>query len=243
MFDGKLIKLTEQRKKALRQQAMFPLIFFSVMTIVTLCTILPLSRVKSVTVTSPDKQVRVAVIKASGLHYYESLFAIWWRADQIENTIQKKVGVVDNANIRYKNVNNVVIDIKEEPLVGYAYRNGKYYKVGSSGRALTEGTTNVNDSYPVFYNFKNNEKLRLAVTTIKKLPNELKKSISEIHYDPSKVNPDRVKLYMNDGNEVIGDLKTLKNKLGYYPQITTKMKQKGVVDLEVGAFSYPKNKN
>ena len=33
LFNGKLIRLTEQRKKALRQQALFPLVFFSIMYI------------------------------------------------------------------------------------------------------------------------------------------------------------------------------------------------------------------
>mgnify|MGYP001068670882 FL=1 len=106
---------------------------------------------------------------------------------------------------------------------------------------MSEGTPIVKGSYPVFYNFKDKAKLKLAVTKIQELPTELKKSVSEIHYDPSKVNPDRIKLYMNDGNEVIADLSTLTKKMKYYPQIATKMEQKGIVDLEVGAFSYPKN--
>ncbi|MEY8737116.1 cell division protein FtsQ/DivIB [Lactobacillus sp. AN1001] len=233
--------MTEQRKKALRQQALFPLVFFSIMTLLTLCLILPISCVRSVTVDSNDKQLRVAVIKASGLHYYESLFNVWFNASKIEDKIQSKVGLVEQATLRYVNVNNVVIDVKEEPQVGYIYRNNKYYKIGTTGQPLSEGTTSVKGSYPVFYAFKDKAKLKLAVTKVQELPTELKKSVSEIHYDPSKVNPNRIKLYMNDGNEVIADLSTLTKKMEYYPQIATKMDQKGIVDLEVGAFSYPKN--
>ena len=46
---------------------------------------------------------------------------------------------------------------------------------------------------------------------------------------------------MNDGNEVIVDLFNADKEDEILPQIATKMEQKGIVDLEVGAFSYPKN--
>lgn len=213
------------------------------MTLLTLCLILPISRVRSVTVDSNDKQLRVAVIKASGLHYYESLFNVWFNASKIENKIQSKVGLVEQATLRYVDVNNIVIDVKEDPQVGYIYRNNKYYKIGTTGRPLSEGTPIVKGSYPVFYNFKDKAKLKLAVTKIQELPTELKKSVSEIHYDPSKVNPDRIKLYMNDGNEVIADLSTLTKKMEYYPQIATKMEQKASLTLKLGHFHTQKIKN
>lgn len=108
------------------------------MTLLTLCLILPISRVRSVTVDSNDKQLRVAVIKASGLHYYESLFNVWFNASKIENKIQSKVGLVEQATLRYVDVNNIVIDVKEDPQVGYIYRNNKYYKIGTTGRPLSE---------------------------------------------------------------------------------------------------------
>lgn len=119
------------------------------MTLLTLCLILPISRVRSVTVDSNDKQLRVAVIKASGLHYYESLFNVWFNASKIENKIQSKVGLVEQATLRYVDVNNIVIDVKEDPQVGYIYRNNKYYKIGTTGRPLSEGTPIVKGSYPV----------------------------------------------------------------------------------------------
>ena len=241
LFDGKLIKLTEQRKKALRQQALFPLIFFSVMTLVTLVLILPISRVSSVTVNSTDKPLRTAVIKASGLHYYESLFVTWFSADKIEQKIENNVGLVKTATLRYVNINKIVIDIKEYATVGYVYRDKKYYRLSSTGQTLSVGVDNVTGSYPVFYNFKNQKKLKLAVEQLGALSTSLRKSVSEIHYSPTKVNPNRVKIYMNDGNEIIGDLTNLAKKMAYYPKITANMDQKGVVDLEVGAYSYPYN--
>jgi hypothetical protein len=47
---------------------------------------------------------------------------------------------------------------------------------------------------------------------------------------------------MNDGNQVIAKSITLKKKMKYYPNISANMDSPGIVDLEVGAFSYPYGK-
>ena len=43
---------------------------------------------------------------------------------------------------------------------------------------------------------------------------------------------------MRDGNTVYGDLNTIGDKMGYYPAIAASMKNKGIIDLQVGAYSY-----
>lgn len=48
---------------------------------------------------------------------------------------------------------------------------------------------------------------------------------------------------MNDGNQVIASIDTFAEKMQYYPSIVSKMNYTGVVDLEVGAYSYPYGKN
>ncbi|KLD61000.1 cell division protein FtsQ, partial [Lactiplantibacillus plantarum] len=76
------------------------------------------------------------------------------------------------------------------------------------------------------------------------LPSAVKHNISEIKFAPNKANPERVHLYMNDGNEVYATISTFASKMAYYPGIVAKMKTKGVINLEVGAYSYPfKNQN
>ena len=70
---------------------------------------------------------------------------------------------------------------------------------------------------------------------------EIKRSISEIHDAPNKDNPNRVHLFMNDGNEVYASIPLPRN--GVLPGIAAKMKQKGVVNLEVGAYCTPLQNN
>ena len=48
---------------------------------------------------------------------------------------------------------------------------------------------------------------------------------------------------MNDGNEVYAVLNTFAKKMKYYPEISASMKKRGIVDLQVGAYSYPRGQS
>ena len=70
------------------------------------------------------------------------------------------------------------------------------------------------------------------------MPKYIRQSISEVSYSPTKLNPDRLKLIMNDGNTVLVRADTLGEKMKYYPSIVSKMKGNGIIDLQYGAYSY-----
>ncbi len=44
---------------------------------------------------------------------------------------------------------------------------------------------------------------------------------------------------MNDGNQVILNINNLANQMKYYSQVAKDMDEKGVIDMEVGIYSYP----
>lgn len=44
---------------------------------------------------------------------------------------------------------------------------------------------------------------------------------------------------MKDGNVVVGNVVTIKDKVKYYDQIKVKAGKNSLIDLEVGAFSRP----
>jgi len=61
------------------------------------------------------------------------------------------------------------------------------------------------------------------------------REIVEIQYPNDTKNHQKIYLKMKDGNRVIGNLKDIGDKLGYYPSIT----KKGTVDMEVGIYFTP----
>ena len=70
------------------------------------------------------------------------------------------------------------------------------------------------------------------------LPSAIRDGISEVTFAPTTSDAKRLRIYMNDGNEILVRSDNLNQKMRYYPSIASKMKENGVVDLQYGAFSY-----
>ena len=241
-FVKKLPQTNRLRKKRLAKGTIALLIVFGITFALSLFFILPFSRILSLQVSSTDSETRVAVLKASNLHYYESLFGVWPKTTMIENQIHKKVPSVKKAYIQYQGT-DITINVEEYPQIGYVVKNGKYYKLTSSGMTNTYGADAPKGNYPLLYNFKDKKKLSEMTNQLDKLSPKICKGIAEIHLEPTKADPNKIKLYMNDGNQVIASIDTFAKKMQYYPSIVTKMNYTGVVDLEVGAYSYPYGKD
>lgn len=241
-FVKKLPQTNKLRKQRLAKGTVQLIVIFGVLFVSSLFFILPFSRILSVNVNTNDAETRLAVIKASDLHYYESLIGVWPQTSKIEQRIHEKVPSVKKAKIQYEG-SHVIIDIQEYPTIGYVMKGNKYYKLTSSGMIDKYGANSPSGNYPVFYNFKNNSELKEMTHQYDKLSKNLQKGISEIHSEPTKADPGKIKLYMNDGNQVIASTDTFAQKMQYYPNIVSKMNHTGIVDLEVGAYSYPYGKN
>ena len=241
-FLKKLPQTNKLRKKRLAKGTLTLLIIFGILFIVSLIFVLPFSRILKINVNTKNDPIRTAVIKASDLHYYESLVPVWTKSQTIEKNIKDKVPSVEKVNVT-NHGSQVNIEIKEYPIIGYVVQNSKYYQLTAAGMVSKYGTTNPTGNYPAFYNFKNKNILKAMTTQFDELQPKVKKDISEIHLEPTKADPEKIKLYMNDGNQVIATISTFAQKMQYYPSIVSKMNYTGVVDLEVGAFSYPYGKN
>ena len=237
------MKMTNSIQKRRLFRKTIPLLtIFGLTALISLYSIMPISRLASLDVSGGDKQTKIAVIKASGLNYYESLFSIWPDKSKIEKRISDKVGNVKSVKLSIRRFNHVNLAITEYRTIGYVERDNLYYKLSSSGMTVNYGVEDFDGSYPVFYGFNNNRRLlKDMALQVDSVDRKVRGCISEIHFEPSKVDPERVHVYMNDGNEVIAQISTFSRKINYYPQYTAKMKFKGIIDLEVGAYAYPKN--
>lgn len=76
---------------------------------------------------------------------------------------------------------------------------------------------------------------------------EIINQISEVNFIPKEEATNRVQFYMKNGLEVIGDMRTIDDKLNYFPGMASKLKKDsqgrilkpGIIDLEVGAVFIP----
>lgn len=240
-YDRNLPKMKKKRTQRLKKHEKVLLSVFLTLTLITFYFILPFSRVMSVKIDSSYPESKNEILEASDLRYYESLFGVWPRTEQISQKIKKNVSSVKSVDISYKG-SKITIKAQEYPMVGYLKKGSAYYRITSVGSVSSEKLKRITGKYPVFYSFDSKKPLVQTAQQFSKLSPEIRQSISEIHAAPTKVDPQRIKLYMNDGNQVIAKSITLKKKMKYYPNISANMDSPGIVDLEVGAFSYPYGK-
>jgi cell division protein FtsQ len=76
------------------------------------------------------------------------------------------------------------------------------------------------------------------VKELAKLKGEVLSMISQIESVPSKADPYRIRLFMNDGFEIRAVIPSFAEKMNYYPSIIAQIgeSEKGVIDIEVGSF-------
>lgn len=240
-YDKNLPKLKKKRTQRLKKHEKVLLTVFTTIAMVTLYFILPISRVTSVKINSTYDESKDEILSATGLNYYESLFVVWPKTEAIKEQVKQKVPSVQAVHVLYKG-SHVTVNVRQYPMVGYLKKDGNYYRVTANGAVAVQKLSGITGKYPVFNNFKSTQVLKTVAQKYTSLPPEIKQGISEIHAIPSRVDPEKIKLYMNDGNQVIAKATTFDRKMKYYSNIAANMDRPGVVDIEVGAYSYPYHK-
>lgn len=238
LISSNLVKFNGLRKKRLQKRVITLASIFGISAVISLYAILPVNRVSNIEIEGTDSQTKTAIIEASQVKKNESLFAVVPTKFLISQRIKNDVATVKDVNISLEK-NVVKFKVTEYDIVGYIQRKNTYYKLTSNGRELNVGQKATNGNYPLFLDFKKKTLLHKAAQQVGEMPKKVRFGISEIHSSPTKVNPKRVRLVMNDGNEVIGSIDTLATKMSYYPSMAKALDKKGVIDLEVGAYAYP----
>ena len=84
--------------------------------------------------------------------------------------------------------------------------------------------------YPLLYMFTDDTQYQALAKQLEKVPASVIREIVEIQYPNDTKNSPKIYLKMKDGNRVIGNLKDIGDKLGYYPSITKQLNgKKGTV--------------
>ena len=119
----------------------------------------------------------------------------------------------------------------------YMWPSGQIYSIDATYvRSGCEITACGKIQYQSFDHHR--QKLKTTAIQLGRLKPVVRNGISTVCYQPQKNAPNRLVIYMRDGNTVYANLTTVDKKMAYYPAIAATMKEPGVVDLQVGAFSY-----
>lgn len=238
-LEDRIPKLKQRRRKKANRRAIFLLSLFFILLILVLYLLSPLSDVKQIKISGNRYLTSEVIISSSGISSQTSV----WKLDK-KGIVKRleQLPEVKTASVQLVLPNSVEIKVKEYERLAYLVQGSDFHPILSSGEViapLKDG--NIPVHAPLLIGFKKGKKLESIVEALDKLPEEITNAISEIHYDPSDTDGYRVRLFMNDGYEVIATSRTLADKLVHYPSIVSQLgpNDKGVIDLEVGSVFIP----
>lgn len=230
------------RRVANRHRVLSILLPFLAVLLIALYVISPLSKVNHVQV-SGNKEVNAAAVKsATGVHNGRYIWGLIDHADRVQARARQKNHQIKTVRITATGLRSVKVAITENNIIGLVSVHGRqHYLLSNGSQAPVHGRV---PNYVTYANFTGHAGCsRKTARQIGQLPRSIREGISEVQLSPTKASPERVKLYMNDGNLVIANISTLGRKMKYYPSIVSSMSGKGVVNIQVGAFSYPYGNN
>lgn len=240
-IEKKLPRLKKLRRKNLMGRLAVLLTLLGVVLLTALYFVSPLSHVGLISV-SADKHSTLAeqrAIDASGIKSSDLVLGVLLHQDKIEKQMQQREPKVKQVTFKVHGLRNVELKLQTYKTMGLLMRHERYYPILENGAIAHDSTAQPVNNHSVYRNFKAGKKLQQMIKQYRQLPATVRNSISEIQFSPTKLNPQRVHLYMNDGNQVYATISTFAKKMRYYPDIAKEMQKKGTVNLEVGAYSYP----
>ncbi|MGX7198904.1 cell division protein FtsQ/DivIB [Enterococcus nangangensis] len=238
-FADKLPNLHKARQKKLRRQLFLLISLFVVIIAGTSYFLSPFSKLGKVTITGNQVVPTDTVLTASKLEVHAELWPQVFRLGQAEKEIVASNPRIKSATVAFQPVNQVTIKVTEYQEKAYLLKEKLYYPILENGVVLTTSQSKPSEDFPILENFTDEKLILATLEQYRQLSQELQQAISEIKSTATTSDRQQLTLMMNDGNTVIAQVDTLAQNLAKYPQVAKEMTASGVVDMEVGIFTYP----
>ncbi len=199
-----------------------------------------LSDVKEVDVYGASLAEPIEYVEESGIRMGDSIWGL--KLNEIERQLLKMPTV--KAVEVSRSWNRIVsLKIQEKMPVAYIETEGLFQLMLEDGTELPYVHNQMTRKIPIISRFETLEQKQQIAAQLLQIEDAVFELISEIIIAPTDYEL-KVRLYMDDGNEVHTLMNNLAERLTYYPQLVTQLgpEEKGVFDLEVGAYftSYDK---
>ena len=200
----------------------------------------PLSKVADIEVIGLN-QVPVELVQENdGITKGQSIWTILANRYRTANLLKNASPKIKDASVQLVAWNKMRLNIEENPAVGYYQSDDKTFELLADGQIIEVENDSATKDYPVLSMFTDDTQYKALAKQLEKIPASLIREIVEIQYPNDNKNHQKIYLKMKDGNRVIGNLKDIGDKLGYYPSISKQLNgKKGTVDMEVGIYFTP----
>lgn len=238
---SKLPKLKKQRVDRTTIRATFLIVFFIIIIGVMGFIVSPYSKINKITISGNDTVTDKQVLRATSITKQDFMWNINKKSSEIDKKATKQNPEIKKITVSVTGFRSIKVQVTENKIIGSVYKNGKYYPVLSSGYILNNSQASPMNDVAVYSGFKSKQVIIQTAKQYAKLSNSIKSGVSEVKFQPTKNDPQRLRIFMNDGNEVLVKYTNLADKMAYYPGIVSQMSGNGIVNLEVGAYSHTYN--
>lgn len=236
----------EKKKRRKRRQRIQLAIFLTIVAVVTLILLYMftnISYVNKVSVNNTILNSNETILKKAQISNRDRIYSL--NTGEISSDIEYLDGV-KSATVKRHFPNKVAIIVDEYNVIGVIPDGSEFHPVLENGQIIHQMNYDRPSNAPLINNFGKKE-LNQLIKVLNHTKPAIVNQISEINFVPNEQSSARIQMFMKDGIEVIGDLRTISDKLDYYPSMAQnierdesgKMIKPGIIDLEVGAVFIP----
>lgn len=199
----------------------------------------PLANIGSVRVEGADDLSSKAIVASSGIKASDKVFDYLFNQKSVNNKLVKKYLEIKSVNIKLSHFNQLTLQVKEYSTLGYLKVGNKYRKILANDKLGTRAISwsKADQDKPIFIGTNHESSLKEDLKLFNSFPASFKKEVKVLSGNTRRKS--QIILVMKDGNVVIGNITTLKDKIKYYNAIKEKAGKNSLIDLEIGAFSRP----
>lgn len=238
-FADRLPKVKYQRNNRLYRRMVLLILLLLIPLIGVVYYVSPLSKLAVVTVSGNQKVAATAIIKEAKFTTETDLWPQFFQSSTHLQQVKKAQPRVKSVSLAITKLNHFKIHVTEYQEVAVLAHDNKYSPILENGQVLTETMKNPTEKLPILENLADQKRITQVLAAYHGLSQELQEAVSQIKYEPTGSNKELLRLYMNDGNQVIVNISNMTSQMKYYSQVAKEMKEDGVIDMEVGIFSYP----
>ena len=232
-----LKRLQAERKRSLKRNLG---LILSISTLAILGLgyyISPQANVKIVQIVGANDINGTDLVHRVGIKTSDKVINYFLKSTQVTKKVSKEYPEIKSVNFNCSKVNQLTMKVTEFSTIGYLKDGDNYHKILKNGNIGHQQLQweQVTQKYPLFVGFVHKNQLQQDIKVFQSLPNDIQSQIKIINGKTAR--PTQIILVMRDGNVIIGNIDTLKDKIRYYTKIKNNLTTASLVDLEIGGFS------
>ncbi|ARB78040.1 cell division protein FtsQ/DivIB [Staphylococcus lugdunensis] len=230
-----------KRQKTIQYIVITALILIIILFLLYMFT--PISRIANVTIKGNHNVSTSEINKQLNANSGERMYTF---SNSKAKAKLKDNPLIKNVDIQKHLPNTLSITIEENQVVGMIKDKDDYIPILEGNTELKNYKGQLTDRGPIIEGFKGDKKQEI-VHALAEMSPKIRSMIAEVTYEPQKNKQNRIKLYTKDDMQVIGNIKTIADKMKYYPQMSQSLSRNqsgnlttdGYIDLSVGASFIP----